>query len=347
MVTLMPFRRTLILAACYFAILPCFALPSNQSMPPQDTSTTRTTTVAALPSTETLPRNYPVVTVHGICATTSRSSGKTGADCKTVVTRADFEKLVNALNPAMPKYERHQLAENYANILALSHEAIKRGLDKNPSVQEKLRFARLRVLAGEMSTDIYEESMRTPDSEAERYYEQHKSEFRRYTLQRIFIPQEKQNEAQLSEEARQQGKTEMRALSQKIQVRAAAGEDFEKLQREVMAAASIKGESDVNMKDISRRGLPEGHQQVLDLAPGATSSLISDDSGYYVYRIISSEIPQFEAVRQHLMVELQSKKQNQAFRNIQNAAKSEVNDAYFDKYEPPKSKEPESGAEDD
>jgi hypothetical protein len=47
------------------------------------------------------------------------------------------------------------------------------------------------------------------------------------------------------------------------------------------------------------------------------------------------------------MVEVQSKKQNQAFGNIQKAARSEVNDAYFDKYEPPKVKEEESETEDD
>jgi hypothetical protein len=343
----MRFRCTLVLVICCFAILPCFALLPGQSGSPKDTSTTGTTTAAALPSTETLPRNYPVITVHGICSAPARPAGKSSADCKTIVTRADFEKLVNALNPAMPKYERHQLAENYANILALSHEAIKRGLDKDPRVQEKLRFARLRALAGEVSTDIYEESMRTPESEAERYYEQHKAEFRRYTLQRVFIPQEKQGEAQLSEEARQQGKTEMHAMAEKIQVRAAAGEDFDKLQKEVMAVASIKGDSNVDLKEISRRGLPEGHQQVLDLAPGTISSLVSDDSGYYVYRLVSSEIPRFEDIRQQLMVEVQSKKQNQAFRNIQKAAQLEVNDAYFDKYEPPKVKEQESEVEDD
>jgi hypothetical protein len=86
-----------------------------------------------------------------------------------------------------------------------------------------------------------------------------------------------------------------------------------------LPGARAKGDSNVDLKQIGRRALPEGHPQVLDIGPGSISSLMSDDSGYYVYRFVSSEIPRFEDIRQQLMVEVQSRKQNQAFRNIQKA----------------------------
>lgn len=291
---------------------------------------------AKLPSTETLPRNYPVLTVHGICSAARTAKPR---DCKTVVTRAEFEKLVNALNPAMSKYERRQLADNYAHILTLSHEAIKRGMDKDPKVLERLRYNRLRILAGEMATDIYEEAMRTPESEADRYYEEHKENFRRYSLERIFVPKEKQGE--LAGKDPENGAAELRALADQVRSRAVAGEDFDKLQKEVIAASGIKGEMDVHLKDISRRGVPEAHKQIFDLPAGEVSPLITDDTGYYLYRIVSSEIAPLKDVRQLALTEIQSAKQAKAFQKIDEAAKADVNQNYFEKYDPPAVKQPE------
>lgn len=294
-------------------------------------------TTVKLPSTETLPRDYPVLTLHGICAATAGAAKP--ADCKTIITRAEFEKLVNALNPAMSKYERRQLADNYGHILTLSHEAIKRGLDKDPKVLERLRYTRLRILAGEMATDIYEEAMRTPDSEVARYYEEHKESFRRYWLQRIFVPKEKQGE--LAGKDPENGASELRALADQVRARAAAGEDFGKLQKEVTATSGITGEMDINLKDISRRGVPEAHKQVFTLDAGTVSPVITDETGYYVYRIASSEIPPLKEVRQLALTEIQASKQAKAFQKIEDATKPDVNAAYFDKYEPPAVKAPE------
>lgn len=292
----------------------------------------------ALPSTATLPLDYTVLTIDGLCPAQAKTQA--GKDCKTVVTRREFEKLVNALNPAMTKFERRQLAGNYAQALTLANEAVRRGLDKRPEVQERLRYARLRTLASETASEIYKDSTRSSDSQIAAYYNQNKLTFEKFTLERLFVPREKQGEASSPQEA------EMKSLAERMQARAAAGENFAALQKEANTISGIKGEVDVEMSDVSRRVLPENHQQVFDLSAGQVSSLISDDTGYYVYKIVSRDVPSLSAARRQVELELQNHNQTSAFSRIRDAARTTINESYFEKYDPPPAKE-NSEVEDD
>src|SRR5437016_1662282 len=86
------------------------------------------TTVQDLPSAgaeQKISPDTPVITVNGVC-----DQGAGAADCKTVVTRAEFEKIVNALQPNMPKQQQKALANQYAMALLLAGKAHEQGLDK-------------------------------------------------------------------------------------------------------------------------------------------------------------------------------------------------------------------------
>lgn len=315
-----------------FALLACFAMAQDQRTAPDPKPE------STLPSTATLPLDYTVLTIDGLCpAQTKAPSGK---GCKTVVTRREFEKLVNALNPAMTKFERRQLAGNYAQALTLANEAVRRGIDKRPEVQERLRYARLRTLASETAAEIYKDSTRSSNSQVAAYYDQNKLTFEKFTLERLFVPREKQGETTSPHEE------EMKALAEKMQARAAAGEDFAALQKEANTLSGIKGDVDVKMSDVSRRVLPETHQQVFELPAGKVSSLISDDTGYYVYKIVNRDVPSLSAARRQVELELQSHNQTAAFSKIRDAAKTTINESYFEKYDPPPAKE-NSEVEDD
>ncbi|HZQ67937.1 MAG TPA: peptidylprolyl isomerase [Terriglobales bacterium] len=311
---------------CVFLIAGC-AL----ALPPQDESSVAEAKPAPLPSTATLPPDYTVLTIDGLCPGQPKAAYSKA--CKTVVTRREFEKLVHALNPAMTKFERRQLAGNYAQALTLAHEAERRGLDKRPDVQERLRYARLRTLASETASEIYKESIRSSDAQITSYYNQNKSTFEKFALERLFVPHEKQGDTNSPQEA------EMKALADKMHARAAAGEDFTALQKEANAESGIKGDVDVKMTDVSRRVLPENHQGVFELSAGQVSSLISDDTGYYVYKIVKREIPSLQDARRQVELELQNHNQSSAFAKIRDAAKPNINEAYFEKYDPPPAEE--------
>ncbi|MGC2169789.1 MAG: hypothetical protein WA623_00220, partial [Candidatus Sulfotelmatobacter sp.] len=89
----------------------------------------------------------PVITVNDFCA----DAAQHGDACKTVITRAQFEKLTEALQPGMSLALRLRVANAYARNLRMSAAAEKRGLDKTPAFEEEMRFARMQLLAQDLT----------------------------------------------------------------------------------------------------------------------------------------------------------------------------------------------------
>src|SRR5437016_1828944 len=85
----------------------------------------------------------PVITVKGACA----DPAKKGETCETVVTREQFEKLAEALQPNMAIPIKLRLANAYSRLIGMSKEAEKRGLDKQPKFEANMGFARMQILS--------------------------------------------------------------------------------------------------------------------------------------------------------------------------------------------------------
>ncbi|HVO79320.1 MAG TPA: peptidyl-prolyl cis-trans isomerase [Terriglobales bacterium] len=329
-------------------ITPLVALPSTAQTPQPDTSYTTT----PLPLTTTLPRNYPVITAQGVCSA-GKPGGQRGAKsgCPVVVTRAEFEELVEALNPKMLKKERHDLAQNYAQLLALSQEAIRKGLDKEPRVRALVEYSRITALASAISKDIYGNAVAASPEQVQEYYQRHKANFDLFTFQRLFIPKEKQGESMSLEDAAKgdspSSEAAMKALAESMHRRAVAGEDFMALQKEVFAQAGIKTEPDVNMQNVGRGSLPKAQEEIFDLAPGSISSVVTDDTGYYIYKLMSKQTPAFDSVREQVQVSMQNQGTHEAFAQIQKLSQAQVNESYFDKYDAPPPNPNRPDADDD
>src|SRR5271157_2438937 len=95
-----------------------------------------------------------VITLKGFCADATLQ----GDACKTVITRAQFEKLSEALQPGMSPAIRRQLAAAYSRMLRMSTVAEKRGLDKQPRFDEMMSYARMQILSQELSQALQEDS---------------------------------------------------------------------------------------------------------------------------------------------------------------------------------------------
>ncbi len=289
---------------------------------------------ASLPLTTTLAKNYPVITIESPCA---KATGKTG-NCKAVVTREEFEELVNAINPRMIKLERHQLAQNYAKMLALENEALRDGLDKKPEMQALLRYVRASALGGLAYRQVLREAGDNSPERVEKFYKANQASYDRYTLQRLVIPLIKQQSAAKSLENISEAEStnasagEMKALAEKMHTRAAAGEDFAALQKEIFQQAGIQGDPNVEVPDVMRGTLSTEQNQVFDLAPGAISPVISDATGYYVYKLVSKRTPPLDAVREQVAIEMANQRSASELKRIENA---KINETYFEKYDPP------------
>src|SRR4051794_28604225 len=78
---------------------------------------------AALPVRAIEP-SLPVITIPGLCNESAGSGpGKQSGACSTVITRSDFEKLMDALNPEgqpVSQNGRQNLAQAYVEALAFA-----------------------------------------------------------------------------------------------------------------------------------------------------------------------------------------------------------------------------------
>ena len=132
-----------------------------------------------------------VITIAGLCEKPPVDKSKK-ADCKTVVTRAEFEQLVAAVAPTIAAPARKQLASQYGMALVMVHKAHELGLDQGPRFQELMRVARIGVLTKELSAKLQEQAEKISDKELETYYHNNETSFLEVDLLRIFIPRSKQ-----------------------------------------------------------------------------------------------------------------------------------------------------------
>src|SRR5208282_1625481 len=125
----------------------------------------------------------PVITLKDFCVDATQQ----GDACKTVITRAQFEKLAEALQPGMSPAIRRQLATAYTRMLRMSTAAEKRGLDKQPKFDEMMQFARMQILSQELGRALQEDSGKVSDSDIEDYYKKNELSYEQVTLARIYI----------------------------------------------------------------------------------------------------------------------------------------------------------------
>jgi parvulin-like peptidyl-prolyl isomerase len=268
-----------------------------------------------------------------------------------VITKAEFEKLANGLSPNVTPQLKKQLAAVLPRMIAMSDAAKKQGLDKTPQFEETLKFAKMQILANELQRNIQEQAGNISPEEIEKYYEEHADVYEQLNIDRLFVPRTKQSgpEAQqddeksekLSEEAQKakdaeekkkaaEGEQAMSKLAESLRSRAAAGEDFAKLQKEAFDAAGMKIDAPtVNLPNVRRTGLPPAHAVVFDLKSGEVSQVISDSGGYYVYKVNSKgEIP-LDQAKTEIHGKLQNDRTRETMENLNNSFKVETNDAYF------------------
>lgn len=322
------------------------AQSQNMSLPPRP---------PAVPDTAAaVPADAAVITVKGICSAPPRAtSAKAGAarpasakaktpssECKTVITKADFEKLASGLtNGNMTPQLRRQLASILPRLIAMSDAAKKEGLEKTPRYEETLKFAKMQILTNELQHTIQENSAKVSQSAIDAYYKEHPEVFEQFNIDRLFVPRSKQpaqtnKDEKLTEEQQkareEQGEQEMSKLADSLRARAAAGEDFMKLQKEAFDAAGMKIESPtVNLPKLRRTGLPPAHASVFDLKSGQVSQVISDSGGHYIYKVISKEVLPLNQVETEIRNTLQSQRSKEAMEKIQNSYTVVDNELYF------------------
>jgi hypothetical protein len=316
-----------------------------------------------------VPPGAPVLTILGVCSTQPRpaaakataakpataakaATAKSSADCKTVITKAEFEKLAGHLAPNLTPQMKKQLAALLPQWIALSNEAKKKGMDKTPQFEDRVKVLKMQILTQELRQKIQEEAANLPPEEIEKYYREHADTYEQFNLDRLFVPRTKPPEPgakekeddkdeKLSEEGQkakaaeekartEEGEQAMNKLAENLRARAAAGEDFAKLQKEAFEAAGMKMQTTtVNLPSLRRSGLPPAQAAVFDLKPGEVSQVINDAGGHYIYKVNGKSQVPLDQAKSEIRSKLQNDRMKEMMDKLNNSFKVETNEAYF------------------
>ena len=346
------------------------AAPAAPPSQPAQAGLQMTPPVAPPDTSASVRADAVVLTVNGVCpsapkpaAAKGAAAKPTGADtkpvapksdapCKTTMTKAEFEKVVNALAPNVTTMQqKKQIAGALARVMSMSYEAKKEHLDETPAYTEGVKYARMKILSDQLQKKITDDAAKIPPADIEKYYKDHLETFEQFNVDRLYVPRNKQGEAaakdeddkdetltddqKKAKEEAEKAKTEaneqaMTKLADDLRARAAAGEDIVKLQKEAFDAAGMKIESPtVNLPSVRRTGLPPGHAAIFDLKPGEVSQVISDAGGHYIYKVNSKTVMTVEQATNEITGKMKNDRVRERMEKLNKSFNPELNEAYF------------------
>src|SRR5258706_8339769 len=159
--------------------------PTLKPRPSAPVSSAATSETSSTASPDT-----PVITVQGLCERPGGSTA-TPSDCKTVITRAEFEKITNAVQPNMPPAAKKQFVNRYVMVLLLAEKAHELGLDQGPEFDEQMYLARIQNLARLAGERLQKDSSQVSDSDINDYYRAHSADFKAISFERLYVPKQK------------------------------------------------------------------------------------------------------------------------------------------------------------
>ena len=325
------------------------AAPEVAGQDHDNSSSPSPTTVVAI--------NAPVITIKGFCppykTTDQKVTSEAGSTrCETVITREQFEKIATAIRPNLTASVKQQLASLYPRLLVMSQRAEELGLDQQEPYAQMIAFSRMQILSQGLTRKLQQDAANISDEEVAEYYRKNPEIFEQYTLQRLLVPLRRMvaspgaaelktgahekdggqpNSTKEAESAqRVESERELDQLAQNLRKRAAAGEDFPKLQQEAFESAGVKVASDTtSMGKMRRSALPANHAMIYQLKVGEVSPVITDADGHYIYKLEAKDRLPLNEAKAEIRQTLQTQRAKQEMEIIEASFSTQTNDSYF------------------
>jgi hypothetical protein len=258
-----------------------------------------------------VPLDATVITVAGLCDH-SPDNKAFAPDCKTVMTRAEFEAIAVLLQSHTSPLAHRALAHSYIQTLIKARKAQEMGLDKRPDFDDRVEVVRMFVEGQSLYDRLkHQEWDKITDKEIEDYYHNHPSEFVELDVERLFVPFfplddddpafKKLSDSEKVKSLKQQI-SDLKAEAEMLRARALAGEnilDLEKAAYKFTGVASDSiGPADITLKRLRRSMLGSGQiVGVTDVQEGQFSPLFAEDNGYYVFKVTKRVVLPFDKVK--------------------------------------------------
>ena len=278
----------------------------------------------AMPAVTDVESNAPVVTLQGVCdgapGTKSPASGRSsvksavksaakasarpgtaakatlqgGKDCKTVVTKAEMDAMMDLLLPGASPEQRRGFALNYIRMLAASGVAKEKLLDHDPAVARELEartaFTRMQVLAGSLYRRIETLAQDVQDAEIQNYYNQEAGNLIEGEVQRLSL-------SKLGPRGTQVDLAALRTKAVEYHARAAKGEDLEQMQKEIQAANPGISVPPTKTATVRRNNLLPEEAVVFNLKPGEITPVVDARGAFEILRLVSVKPIPLETLR--------------------------------------------------
>lgn len=273
-----------------------------------------------------VPTSMALVSFQGQCDPSQNTTpGKT---CKLTLTRADIDDLMNVLEPSAPASVRRQLALNYSRLAAAAAAAEDSQLSKDPAVVKRIevqqKLVRMQVLANALYAQVEAHATALSPAEIDKYYADHQSDFVRGDVLRLIIPKT------ISTETKPDDVVALRTLAESYRNRAAAGENIDHLQQEILDSLGLKMKlppSRINMPRPSNLSVAE--RSVFELQPGGVTQLIETASAFTFLKLESKQPIPLDIAKPEIVSILQHDRTQEAMRKATAAADPQFNLKYF------------------
>lgn len=301
------------------------AKPQAQTPAPPSAGPGKTAESTAKPAE--VPENAVVVTISGVC----EGKAVPPAECKTLITRAQFENILAAAapsrtgNPAqLPPGVKRTLATQYAQLLTIATDAERQGVQNTPEGQQLLKFARMQALAQAYSRELQKKYEPT-DAEIKAFYDANAAKLEQATLERLVIPKGTTDTRATDEKAAADAE---RAKADRFRARVTAGESFEALQKEAIEGTPAKTAPETKMV-VQKGSLPPSQEAVFSLKPGEVSQVMSEPGGSFIYKMVSKGTVPLDQVKAEIQQRLLQEKFQAAMESMLKQATPVLNEQYF------------------
>ena len=312
----------LCLAASVFAV-PAFAQTGVVASSAPAAARTKPIGRSTAPSPSTgrfkpdIPVSAPIFTLDGVCAEQPKTKGapKTDLPCKTVITRAQLEALLAAIDPEATPKAHQQFALSYARLLAATKLAEQKHIEKDPKIAREIQLQqsmiRMQVLTNYILQGLQRQAERISDSEIQAYYKANESKFEQAEVRRVAVPL-----GGVTESGKPLDPEVVKAKLKDLRDQATNGADFDQLQATAYKDLALKGplpQTSVSM--VRRQSQTPEELKIFDMELGETSPVFEHQGVVMILRLDSkreltlSEVrPQIEAAvqLQHTVSELQT-----------------------------------------
>jgi hypothetical protein len=270
----------------------------------------------------------PAITIAGLCEDSAERD--TVSNCTTVITRAQFERVVNAIDPTMRRADRGQFALHYADVLVMAAKAEQMGLDKTPEFEEQMKLARIQALSQDLTKAIRERASQIPENDIEDFYHANQPRFEKAEFDRLYIPHNSVATEPVAAKSRlADSEQATKKEAENLRMRALAGEEFDTLQTDAFKSAGIKSAPPATGVSLRRISLPPDQVSVMDLKPGDISPVLSGPNGCFIYRLKAKSTLPLDQVRNEIAEALRTQQIHDETDGILNSAKSTLDESYF------------------